>query len=279
MDEHSTSGYQYTLRTEAQLRMRRKLRRLLVDFVALVFFACCVLLISNHSDSPIAVTPVTRADRVVPLTQPLASVRVTFSPPWTESGWLACVHAYKAKFDPKRQKPGWYRYVNGECAENPSLPHGGGCYMMIHGPDRGIRDRKGYEVTLECMVGGSAMMICSTRKGYYTDEVVARMRTDPRCLGFPNLASDFLTLTPPLNPQPLKSDESAPKFGIASCRLVERDGFIHKIVLYDTDGRTYAINGIARSQAAERGWVDGFKIFSPEQMHALLRKGLDKCQQ
>lgn len=200
MDEHSTSGYQYTLRTQAQLRMRRKMRRLLVVFVALVFLACCVFLISNYSGRPIETAPITKADSVVP-TLP-APVNITFSPLWTEPGWLACVHAYKAKFDPKRQKPLWYRYVNGQCAENPNLPHGGSCYMMIHGPDRGIRDRKGYEVTLECMVGGRSMMTCSTRKDYYTDEVVARMRTDTRCFGFPNLASDFLTLTPPLKTQP-----------------------------------------------------------------------------
>lgn len=41
---------------------------------------------------------------------------------------------------------------------------------------------------------------------------------------------------------------------------------------------TYAINGTARGAAASRGWIDGYRKFSHDQMQILLQLGLSKCK-
>ena len=61
------------------------------------------------------------------------------------------------------------------------------------------------------------------------------------------------------------------------CEIEYRGGLVQKIIFYPVAGKTYAINGQARSRAASRGWVDGFNRFTPAQMQSLLKEGLSKC--
>lgn len=75
-----------------------------------------------------------------------------------------------------------------------------------------------------------------------------------------------------------ESDDPAVEvFNLLRCETTYSFGLEHIFITGTDETGTYAINGKARQVAASRGWIDGFRKFSPEQMQILLQIGLTKC--
>lgn len=204
-------------------------------------------------------------------------------PLWEASGWLACVSEYKKIFNKKTEEPHWYRYANGICAEELSLPPGT-LYLMILGPDRGIRDRSGFEITLEISGSSSSKTICSNRADYYSESFEQEMRSNRRCNDFPNLLSEYLTLSSKMDhstksiKSATKPNQPRPLNGHVECTVKYVNGHEKKYIIYKENTRAYAINGTARDLVGTAGLADGLNRFSRNEMQILLQQGLKECQ-
>jgi hypothetical protein len=233
-----------------------------------------------QEQGPASPSPVTAID---PTVQPMPSATYANATNalWQQPGWASCVAAYKNAFNPKTQKPWWYRYDGRRCAEELPDERPGALFLMIAGPDRLVRNRRGIEVTLyELDIAGYAQTLCSTRKGYYTDEFEKRMRDEKRCTNFPHLLADEVSLVHyKARPKPQAATVRTNEIdgGTAHCEVIVDQGYTKKIVSYQLGGRTYAINGHARSLTDTGIFIDGFERFSPDEMQMLLRRGLERC--
>lgn len=65
--------------------------------------------------------------------------------------------------------------------------------------------------------------------------------------------------------------------GIVECAIERNGGLTQKIITYEIGGVIYAINGQARQRVNQRSWIDGKKVFTPDEMQAHLKDGLRKC--
>ena len=62
------------------------------------------------------------------------------------------------------------------------------------------------------------------------------------------------------------------------CQVTYVSGLKQVYITAKDETGTYAINGTARALGAQRGWIDGYRKFTPEQMKILLQIGLNKCK-
>lgn len=114
---------------------------------------------------------------------------------WDSPGWKACMTTYKKIYNVSKGEPVFYAYDGHKCGPSMTVT-GTGCMMAIYGPDRSVfADRKGYETTLNCRSAESARgLVCTNRADRYNDQLLAKMRADQRCSGFPHLASEHLSV-------------------------------------------------------------------------------------
>lgn len=64
---------------------------------------------------------------------------------------------------------------------------------------------------------------------------------------------------------------------MTSCAIKYSEGLRLVYITVSSDGSIFAVNGTARQNAARYGWIDGYQVFTPEQMRSLLQIGLSKC--
>lgn len=120
---------------------------------------------------------------------------------WREKGWTSCVQSYKKKFL-STDGPAFYRYYDGKCGELSGAFEelkDGDCYMNIRGPG-GVVGFRDFEISLHCIDVHSELfwgVTCSNAKNFYSEEIERRMRSDPRCTGFPDLLAKRLKEPPP----------------------------------------------------------------------------------
>ncbi|WP_028105010.1 hypothetical protein [Pseudoduganella violaceinigra] len=275
LDDHSSSGYKEGIRlASAQTESVKATKIAGVVVAAATVVAIYVLSYlrnvpaDNHGSAAL-----------------LAAVAQTGAEPlkdgvdlWEETAWRDCVVDYKNAYNSARaiksEEPPWYRYYDGQCAEElPNIPDGVP-YLMVHGPSD-FFNSSGFEITLNVNNSGSNETICSNRAGRYAEWFESQMKSESRCKQFPELLAlrmDKKRLTGNREKKAARSLD-----GRSACLSTVLNGMPKKYVTYEERGRTYAINGSARDIASGRRWLDGKSHFSVEQMQQLLARGLAAC--
>lgn len=278
LNDLSSSGYRDRIKPGTTRTKKDHAVKVAVAVVAVALVIAIYVLSYLRGTPPESTSPVALPEPVAAAPKIVAPAPNDQANLWEEPAWTACVddykNAYKSARARKTEEPPWFRFYDGQCAEElPNIPDRS-YYLMVRGPSD-LFNSNGFEITLNVNNERGNETVCSNRAGRYAEWFESQMKSDPRCRQFPELLAVRMDKTK-YSAKKASKDVKALD-GQSSCESTVVNGLPKKFVTYQERGKTYAINGTARDIASSRGWLDGKGHFTVEQMQKLLARGLAAC--